>query len=88
MVIIQGKKAFLLELENKNSYQQFQEKLGGYEEMLLKKDTPNYFETFKGKDIQLIVATRSGKMQRYGEMLKNYSGKRSLTILEDLIKKK
>ncbi|EKD44450.1 MAG: hypothetical protein ACD_71C00130G0012 [uncultured bacterium (gcode 4)] len=88
MTIIQGKKAFLLELENQNSYQQFQEKLDGYEEMLLKKDTSNYFETFKGKDIQLIVATRSGKIQRYVEILKNYSGKRSLTILEDLIKKK
>lgn len=67
--LILGKLAFLFELENTNSYQQFEQKINGYEEMLLKKDSPNFFTPFQGKNIQLIVATREAKKLRYEEIL-------------------
>ncbi len=86
--IIYGKSVFLFELENTNSYHQFQQKINGYEEMLLKKDSSNFFKPFQGKNIQLIIATREVKKRRYEEILSWYSGKRSLTTIENITKKK
>lgn len=86
--IFYGKSVFLFELENTNSYHQFKQKINGYEEMLLKKDSPNFFRQFQWKTIQLIIATRETKRQRYEEILSGYSGKRSLTSIESLTKKK
>lgn len=88
LALIYGKSAFLFELENTNSYQQFQQKINGYEEMLLKKDSSNFFKPLQGKNIRLIIATREVKKRRYEEILSWYSGKRSLTTIESLSKKK
>lgn len=85
---IYNKNAYLLEIENNNSYAQFQQKITGYEEMLLKKDVPNFYTTFQGKNIQLLIATRGVKMRRYKEILSRYSGKRNLVQIENILKQK
>ncbi|EKD44516.1 MAG: hypothetical protein ACD_71C00114G0014 [uncultured bacterium (gcode 4)] len=88
LTFIYKKNAFLFELENINSYGQFQQKITGYEEMLLKKDISNFYTTFQGKNIQLLVATRGVKMQRYKEILSWYSWKRNLIQIENILKLK
>lgn len=69
-------KIYCLELENLNSYNQFKEKILGYEQMIMRNQNMNFFPIFQWKQIVPIIACWNSKIQRYKEILQeNYTGK-------------
>ncbi len=77
---------YCLELENLNSTTQFEKKIQGYADLLLRKDNNDFYDLFQGKQIFLVIACWSHKMERYKEILKQYwSGKYILVEIESIL---
>lgn len=76
---------YCLELENMNSYRQFNQKILGYEDMNIRNNNKNFFPLFKEKNIFLVVACWNNKQERYQEVLKNsFTGKKVILEIENL----
>lgn len=68
--------AYCLELENMNSYKQFNQKVVGYEDMNMRNNNKKFFPLFREKKIALIVSCWDYKKEKYEEILKeNFTGK-------------
>lgn len=77
--------AFCLELENTNSYSQFLEKILVYRTLLLENKQDNFFSLFRNKNIFLVIACWSHKIEKYKQILdENYTGKYILIDIESL----
>lgn len=76
---------YCLELENMNSYRQFNQKILWYEDMNIRSNNKNFFPLFKEKNIFLVVACWNNKQERYQEVLKNsFTGKKVILEIENL----
>lgn len=77
--------AYCLELENMNSYRQFNQKILWYEDMNIRNNNKNFLPLFKEKNIFLIVACWDNKQERYQEIVKSiYTGKSIIMALNTL----
>lgn len=62
-------KVYCFELENTNSYQQFESKIKSYTDLNIYKNNDDFLEIFKKKEIVLIIWTWKYKANRYKEIL-------------------
>lgn len=70
---------YCLELENMNSYRQFNQKILGYEDMNIRSNNKDFFTLFKWRNIVLIIACWENKKEKYQVILKeNFTGKWSI----------
>ena len=77
---------YCLELENLNSTSQFEKKIQGYNDLLLRKTNKDFYELFQGKQIFLVIACWSHKIEKYKEILKqHWSGKCILIDIESIL---
>ena len=76
---------YCLELENMNSYRQFNQKILWYEDMNIRNNNKNFLPLFKEKKIVLIVACWNSKKERYLEILESsFTGKKIILDIENL----
>ena len=62
-------KVYCFELENTNSYLQFENKIKSYTDLNIYKNNDNFFGVFKKKEIILIIWTWNYKVNKYKDIL-------------------
>lgn len=74
---------YCLELENMNSYKQFNQKIVGYEDMNMRSYNKKFFPLFREKNLVLIVSCWNYKKEKYDEILKEkFTGKASILPIQ------